>query len=218
MKHRGAALALAGLALAIVLFVREDIAGVVDLLLAAGPGLIVAAIFIWRSMALNARAWQLLLPCTASSLRTLTRATWIRESVNGLLPVGRIGGEVVAYRILRRSLIAAERPRQPAWSPTWRSRLSHKPGFALLGLGLCVMLGATTLATPRLLAGFAIMIALGVAFALVQRAGAPSSAITSVLNRLFAGPPECLAITQSLRLDRRDARDLCASRRCRRVL
>lgn len=199
MKHLGAALALAGLALAIVLFVRGDIAGVVDLLLAAGPGLIVAAIFHLAPMALNARAWQLLLPVhERSSLRTLTRATWIRESVNGLLPVGRIGGEVVAYRILRRSLISRASAAASLVADMALSVVSQA-GFALLGLGLLVMLGATTLATPRLLAGLAIMIALGVAFALVQRAGA-MSAITSVLNRLLAGRLNA-AITKSLRLD-----------------
>jgi putative membrane protein len=199
VKHLGAALALAGLALAIVLFVRGDIAGVVDLLLAAGPGLIVAAIFHLAPMALNARAWQLLLPVhERSSLRTLTRATWIRESVNGLLPVGRIGGEVVAYRILRRSLISRASAAASLVADMALSVVSQA-GFALLGLGLLVMLGATTLATPRLLAGLAIMIALGVAFALVQRAGA-MSAITSVLNRLLAGRLNA-AITKSLRLD-----------------
>jgi len=199
VKHLGAALALAGLALAIVLFVRGDIAGVVDLLLAAGPGLIVAAIFHLAPMALNARAWQLLLPVhERSSLRTLTRATWIRESVNGLLPVGRIGGEVVAYRILRRSLIGRASAAASLVADMALSVVSQA-GFALLGFGLLVMLGATTLATPRLLAGLAIMIALGVAFALVQRAGA-MSAITSVLNRLLAGRLNA-AITKSLRLD-----------------
>lgn len=199
MKNLGAALALAGLALAIALFVREGIATVVDLLLAAGPGLVVAAIFHLAPMALNARAWQLLLPGQErASLRTMTRATWIRESVNGLLPVGRIGGEVVAYRILRRNFVRRSSAAASLVADMALSVVSQA-GFALLGLGLLFMLGATTLATPRLLAGLAIMIALGIAFALVQRAGA-MSAIASVLNRLLAGRLNA-AITKSVRLD-----------------
>jgi glycosyltransferase 2 family protein len=199
MKYAGAALALAGIALAIALFVREGIAAVVDLLLAAGPGLVLAAMFHLAPMALNARAWQLLLPgVERTSLRTMTWATWIRESVNGLLPVGRIGGEVVAYRILRRSLIRRTSAAASLIADMALSVVSQA-GFALLGIGLLLMLGATTLATPRLLAGLAVMVVLGVAFALVQRAGV-MSAVTRVLNRIFAGRLNA-AITQSLRLD-----------------
>jgi glycosyltransferase 2 family protein len=199
MKHAGAALAFAGLALAIVLFVREDIAAVVDLLLAAGPGLVVAAMFHLAPMVLNARAWQRLLPDQErAGLNTMTWATWIRESVNGLLPVGRIGGEVVAYRILRHGSIRRSSAAAGIVADMALSVVSQA-GFALLGLGLLFMLGTTTLPTPRLLAGLAIMVALGSAFALVQRAGA-MSAITRILNRLLAGRLSA-AIAKSLRLD-----------------
>jgi len=175
MKHVGAALALAGLALAIALLAREGIAAVADLLLAAGPGLIVAAMFHVAPMALNARAWQLLLPRQErASLRTLTWGTWIRESVNGLLPVGRIGGEVVAYRILRRSFARGSIAAASIVADMALSVVSQAV-FALLGLGLLLMLRSSSLATPRLLASLAIMIAVGVGFALVQRAGALSA-------------------------------------------
>ena len=45
MKHIGAVLAIAGLALAVTLFAREDVGGIVALVIAAGPGLFLAALF-----------------------------------------------------------------------------------------------------------------------------------------------------------------------------
>src|SRR5262249_21148822 len=103
MRHLAGVLALAGLALAVVLFARSDVDALAALLVGAGPGLLLASLFHVVPMIVNAHAWQRLLPVLQRpSLRTMTRATWIRESVNGLLPVARIGGEIVAYRIVRR--------------------------------------------------------------------------------------------------------------------
>ena len=103
MKYLARMLAIAGLVLAVVLFLREDVNGIVDLVIGAGPGLVVAGLLHFFPMIANARAWQRLLPAPRRpGLRVLTWAIWVRESVNGLLPVARVGGEIVAYRILRR--------------------------------------------------------------------------------------------------------------------
>src|SRR4051794_35973914 len=103
MKHLARLLALAGLALAVTLFIREDFAGVFGLVLAAGPGLVLAALFHVVPMVVNALAWQsLFVEGRRPSVHVLTWATWLRESINGLLPVARIGGEIVSYRIVRR--------------------------------------------------------------------------------------------------------------------
>ena len=97
MKHIGVVLAIAGLALAVTLFAREDVGGIVALLIAAGPGLVLAALFHILPMIANALAWGRLLPAPQRpDAGVLAWATWIRESVNGLLPVARIGGEIVA--------------------------------------------------------------------------------------------------------------------------
>jgi putative membrane protein len=59
-------------------------------------------------MALNARAWQLLLGRgRGRSLALFTRLVWVREAVNALLPVARVGGEVAAARMLRYRGVAA---------------------------------------------------------------------------------------------------------------
>jgi putative membrane protein len=183
MRHVAGVLALAGLALAVVLFARSDLDALAALLVAAGPGLLLASLFHVVPMIANAQAWQRLLPVVQRpGLRTMTRATWIRESVNGLLPVARIGGEVVAYRILRPHV---ERRSDAAASLMADMTLSvlSQAGFALFGLSL-LFANYQSLTTAReLLTGVAVMMALGGGFLLAQRRGA----LARVFGRLFAG-------------------------------
>ncbi|HXX82473.1 MAG TPA: lysylphosphatidylglycerol synthase domain-containing protein [Casimicrobiaceae bacterium] len=183
MRHAAGVLALAGLALAVVLFARSDVGALAALLVAAGPGLLLASLFHVVPMIANAHAWQLLLPVPQRpDLRTMTRATWIRESVNGLLPVARIGGEIVAYRIVRSQV---ERRSDAAASLIADMTLSvlSQAGFALFGLSLLFANHQRSVATRELLMGVAVMIAFGGGFLLAQRRGA----LVRVFNRLFAG-------------------------------
>jgi putative membrane protein len=186
MKHIGAVLAIAGLALAVTLFAREDVGGIVALVIAAGPGLMLAALFHLLPMIANARAWgRLLREGQRPGVRVLTWATWVRESVNGLLPVARIGGEIVAYRIVRRHVARRSEAAASLVADMALSVLSQA-SFALLGLALLFAIGHTSTAIAQLLAGVVGMITLG--------------ALTRILDRLFAGRLG-LAHTQSLRLD-----------------
>jgi putative membrane protein len=198
-KHIGPVLAIAGLALAVTLFAREDVAGIIALLFAAGPGLVLAALFHVLPMIANACAWGRLLPeLQRPSVRVLTWATWVRESVNGLLPVARIGGEIVAYRIIRRHVARRSEVAASLVADMTLSVLSQA-GFALLGVALLFAIGHTSAATAQLLAGVVGMISLGAGFVLAQRAGA-LGAVTRMLNRLFAGRLG-LTFAQSLRFD-----------------
>jgi uncharacterized membrane protein YbhN (UPF0104 family) len=102
MSYLARALALAGLALAVYLYWSGDPAAVWALIAQAGFGIVLAALLHVFPMALNARAWQVLLPQgERPRLRVMLLAVWVRESVNGLLPVARVGGEIVSYRLLR---------------------------------------------------------------------------------------------------------------------
>ncbi len=186
MKHLARVLALAGLVLAVILFAREDVRSIVALVLAAGPGLLVAALFHVVPMLANGRAWGMLLPAAQRPrLRFLTAATWVRESVNGLLPVARIGGEIVAYRLVRRLGVRRSDAAASLVADMALSVLSQA-GFALLGLALLFASGVASTATARLMAGVLGMIVLGAGFVVAQRAGALGAA-TRVLDRLFAG-------------------------------
>ena len=98
-----------------------------------------AAFFHIVPMTANARAWQRLMPEPPPGLRLVTWATWMRESVNGLLPVARIGGEVVAYRVIRRHV---ERRSDAAASLIADMGLSilSQASFGLFGLALLFVL------------------------------------------------------------------------------
>jgi glycosyltransferase 2 family protein len=199
MKHIGAVLAIAGLALAVTLFAREDVGSIVALLIAAGPGLVLAALFHVLPMIANACAWGRLLPGPRRpSVRVLTWATWVRESVNGLLPVARIGGEIVAYRIIRRHIARRSEAAASLVADIALSVLSQA-GFALFGVALLFALGHASAATTQLLVGVVGMIPLGAGFVLAQRVGA-LSAVTRIIDRLLAGRLG-LVHTQSLRFD-----------------
>ena len=192
-------MAIAGLALAVMLFAREDASRIVALVIAAGPGLMLAGLFHVLPMIANACAWRRLLPdLERPDVRVLAWATWIRESVNGLLPVARIGGEIVAYRIVRRHISHRIDAAASLVADMALSVLSQA-GFALLGLALLFVLGHSSTAGTQLLAGVIGVIPLGAGFVLVQRAGA-LGAVTRILDRLFAGRL-ALAHTQSLRFD-----------------
>ncbi|HEX9308269.1 MAG TPA: lysylphosphatidylglycerol synthase domain-containing protein [Anaeromyxobacter sp.] len=101
---RAAVLLLAlGLAVATALFARAGFATVLSALATAGLGVVWASLVHLLPMALNARAWQILVARRrARSLSFFTWLVWVREAVNGLLPVARVGGEVASAALMIR--------------------------------------------------------------------------------------------------------------------
>ncbi|MCG5074129.1 lysylphosphatidylglycerol synthase domain-containing protein [Paraburkholderia tagetis] len=101
MKFAGPLIALAGLALAVWLVWHADLQAVLGLMRAAGAGLVLAGIAHVLPMIASARDWQLLMRGTIQpKLIAVLGLVWIRESVNGMLPVARVGGEVVTFRMM----------------------------------------------------------------------------------------------------------------------
>ena len=191
--------ALAGLVLAVILFAQQDVGAIVALVIAAGPGLVLAALFHIAPMLANARGWQRLLPeARRPGLPVLARATWVRESVNSLLPVARIGGEIVAYRIVRSDVSTGIDAAASLVADMALSVLSQA-AFALVGVALLYAIGTTATLGPQLLGGAAAMIVLGAGFLLAQRAGV-LGALVGRLNTLLAGRFE-LAHTQARTFD-----------------
>ncbi|HVJ42700.1 MAG TPA: lysylphosphatidylglycerol synthase domain-containing protein [Dongiaceae bacterium] len=199
MKHLGKLLALAGLIAAVWLFLRDDPAAIWDLLKAAGPGLVLAGLLHVLPMVLNAQAWRVLLPgANKPNLSSMLRAVWIRESVNGLLPVARIGGEIASYRLLRRFGIR----RAPAIaSLTVDVALSiiSQLIFALAGVAFLYAAKAESLAAGIVL-GMVLLAATGIGFIAIQHAG-PFERVMRVVNRFAAGRFDA-AIGHSARIDR----------------
>ena len=66
----------------------------------AGWGLLVVAIFHLAPLLIDSLAWQRLFPEQPPSFFTLLWIRWIGESINDLLPVAQIGGNVVKARLV----------------------------------------------------------------------------------------------------------------------
>ncbi len=199
MKHLGKLFAIAGLALAIWLFVREDLGTIIDLLRQAGPGLILAGLIHVVPMALNAHAWRVILPGAGRpGLASMLRIVWVREAVNGLLPVARIGGELVSYRLLRRVGVRRS-PAVASLTVDMALSILSQFAFALLGIAFLQAQGADSLTMHLTLALIGLAV-LGGIFIAAQHAGLFEK-IMRLVNRLAAGRFE-EAIGHSARIDR----------------
>ena len=200
-KYLGRAIAALGLIVALVLVWREDPRSVFALLRTAGPGLVLAAAAHVLPMLANARDWQTLIIGTRRpSLMSMLRLVWIRESVNSLLPVARIGGEIVSFRLLTRSGLRAS---TAAASLVVDMQLTLISQLVFTLVGIAFLLGHATPGERQLavdvLWGLALLAPLLAGFALIQHVNL-FERMTRMFNRLTSGQIAALA-GPSLRID-----------------
>lgn len=185
MNRAGLLLALAGLGGAVLLIAQQDFAEVSALLATAGFGLVLAGLAHVPSMVLNAEAWRVLLPGKKRpGLTTMSANVWIRESINGLLPVARIGGELASYRLLRAEGVRPA-PAASSLMVDMAIGILSQLAFALIGLALLAAGGAGVGwqgILGAMLGGFA----LAGGFILAQRANLFTK-LAVVLNKVAAG-------------------------------
>jgi putative membrane protein len=176
-------LGLGGLALATALFVWQGVGPVLAAFAAGGIGIVWASLFHFVSMAVNARAWQVLLPASPrgkrGSLAFYLWAVWLREAVNGLLPVARVGGEIVSARLLMRNGLSAPKAVASLVVDMTVSLVSQF-AFSVLGVALLAALGAGGGVVGDVALGLLVAVPLMAAVAVVQRVG-----LFTVLARLF---------------------------------
>lgn len=182
MNRLGRWMALAGLLLAIALVGRDGLAPIVGLLSAAGASLLLAALFHAVPMFLNAWAWQVLFAAPERPSSTAVfAATWVRESVNGLLPVARVGGEIAGVRMLAdgRGVAAAA-----ALIVDMVVCLFSQGIFCLVGVALLI---GTRPATPfalQLVLAVVLLVGISVGMAALQRSGVAARLIGWADRRL----------------------------------
>ncbi|WP_043360213.1 lysylphosphatidylglycerol synthase domain-containing protein [Belnapia sp. F-4-1] len=199
MNRLGLLLAVAGLAGALLLIGQQDLSEVGGLLATAGFGLVLAALAHVPSMALNGHAWRLLLPrAHRPGLGAMTANVWIRESVNGLLPVARIGGEIASYRLLRGEGVAVA-PAAASLMVDMALSILSQLAFSLLGLALLAWAGAG-IGWGAIGLGLLAGLALAGGFILAQRADILSR-LARLLNGVAAGRFPGIA-AHSARIDR----------------
>jgi putative membrane protein len=188
MRRLGRVAALAGFAAAIWLVWRDNPGAVLSLLRAAGAGLVLAGLVHVLPMAANAKDWQtIILAAGRPSLGRMIHLVWIRESVNSLLPVARIGGEIVSYRILRRWGLDAPIAVGSLVADMQLTLISQLM-FTLVGIGFLLShsaSGALKLA-GELAWGVVALAPVLLLFALVQHAN-PFERLTRLLNRVTSG-------------------------------
>jgi putative membrane protein len=200
MKRVARVLAIVGLAVAAALFARDNIGRIAHLVGGAIPGLLLTAAFHAVPMVTNALAWQrLFAPSGRPSVALLVTVVWIRESVNGVLPVARVGGEIAAYRVLRRHVASRAAVAASIAADVALSVLSQA-AFTLLGIGMLVAAGYGGRFARELALGVGVLLVAGGAFLLAQRVGALAG-IAGLAERLFAGKLRS-ARARSLRVDR----------------
>jgi len=158
---------LLGVALFTGLILYHGAAEVGAALAAAGAGLVLVALYHLLPIALDAIGWWCVLPAPGRpKIRTFVFARWVGYSVNGLLPVMQIGGNVARVRILMRGGVPGVRAVASTVVDVTTLVFSQVL-FALLGvILLAARLGADTPAGPVLVG-----IALLGGFVLAQRRG-----------------------------------------------
>jgi putative membrane protein len=164
-------LGLAGTALLTGLLIWHGVGPVFAALMAAGIGLVWASLFHIVPMTINAYAWRVLfaVPPRPSWVQ-MTVAVWIRESVNGLLPVARIGGEIVSYRVLSRFGFKPVAVVAGLIADMTLSIISQFL-FTVLGLVLLLLRIDDTAAIWRILGGLMVFVPMVVGLVVVQRMG-----------------------------------------------
>ncbi len=208
MTRLALALALAGIAVATVLVLHAGIATVLSAFASAGLGVVWASLLHVVPLTLNARAWQLLVgrgPRPRGRRRSLPFFVWlgwVREAVDGLLPVARVGGELVTARLLVRRGIPAPQATASLVADMTVSLVTQL-AFTLVGIAALAVRapGGPLVRTSWIALAAAVPVVL--AIALMQRAGAFET--LGRLARAIAGRRLAAVIGSGRRIDRATA-------------
>jgi putative membrane protein len=181
----------AGLALFTAIIGYQGVGEVGAALASAGAGLLVVACFHLVPLVVNAIGWRCLLTgAHRQPLVRLVRARWISESVNSLLPVLQMGGNVVRARLLVRRGVPG-RIAGASVVVDITANVAAQVLFTLFGFCLLVIhFGARQLAVPALL-GLVIMASMLGGFFVAQQRGLFGGAIrllARVTRPLGTGP------------------------------
>jgi putative membrane protein len=139
-------------------------------------------------MLANAKDWQtLIIGANRPSLVRMFYLVWIRESVNSMLPVARIGGELVSFRLMQRRGVNASTAAASLVVDLQLTLISQLL-FTLVGIGFLFSHAAsnTVHLAGELAWGVAALTPVLILFALIQHAS-PFERITQLLNRITSG-------------------------------
>jgi putative membrane protein len=179
-----------GIALFVALVVQQGVGRLADELAVAGWWILLLTLYHVSSLVSDAVAWQSLLgPRERPSVAALTWARWIGESVNALLPVMQIGGNVVRARIVARRGVPGPVAGASVVVDVTLEAVTQL-AFALIGVGLLVLGSRSKGLFVPILIGSATMCLLIGAFAVAQQVGLFGAAVRAL--RRMGGPEHWL--------------------------
>jgi putative membrane protein len=162
---------LIGLAVAVALIVANDPVEIGRTLLGAGWGILAVIALHLPQILFSSLGWQALVAePQAPSRATFFCLRWIRESVNALLPVAQIGGEVVRAHLLSLRGISLKTASASVIVDLTMETASQIV-FTLLGIILLLLGTHDRTAIHWIIAIPLIITALGAAFVMAQRLG-----------------------------------------------
>jgi putative membrane protein len=166
--------ALLGLALATYLIADHGAAAILEAMLVIGWGLAAVAAFHLVVMVVNNLSWRALLPRESRpGPGTLLWIRWVRESINNLLPVGQVGGDLVCARLVHLHGVPAV-PAVASMVVDLTVSVLTQLVFVALGLALLMMRSAepaVLIVVWAVVAGMGVLLTLMATFLVVQRAG-----------------------------------------------
>lgn len=178
-----------GLALALFLFIEHGLMEIGAAVAAAGWGL--GAIVLLRSLPIlcDAIGWRVLFPTDwRPPLATTFWVRWVSESVNALLPVAQIGGEVVRSRLISAARFVRRPPTGAQAAATVVADLtSGMVGtmiFSLLGVVLLLQRTTSESVTTGLYWAMAAMAIMLAAFFAAQRSGLLTGLIRKLAGKI----------------------------------
>ena len=171
MRLLAAALGLLGLAAASGLVIYEGAEEVFTTFASVGWGLLAIAGFHAAPMIANARAWRVLLPgARQPRFGFFVWMVWVREAVNAMLPVFRVGGEIVGARLMMMRGVRA-RPAVATLVVDMTMSLLSQFLFTMIGLVLLVAHYDDSTLIGQIGLGLAVTLPVLAAFGIVQRFG-----------------------------------------------
>lgn len=165
---------LVGLALVTYLVAISGAASIAEAMLAIGWGLALVPLFHLVPMFLSNLSWRAMLPArTRPGLGILTWIRWIRESINSLLPVGQVGGDLVCLRLVYLSGVPGP---QAAASMIVDLTVGIVTQMLFVALGLALLVSRSTEPAVlsivwTVLASMGLFAVAGAGFLIVQRVG-----------------------------------------------
>jgi len=177
---------LAGAVLFTSLIVYQGAGDVAAAVAGAGWGLLWVAMYRLVPLCAEAVAWQRLLKADHRlPLRTVVWARWVGQSINNLLPVMRVGGELVRARLLVRKGVAGAAAGASVVVDLTATVLTQIV-FGMIGVGLLVLQLGASQAAMTLMVGIGLFGVLLAGFFVVQSRGL-FGALARLLERMAGG-------------------------------